>query len=187
MGTDVLDELQGAGEVEAVADALIQRGADIHNVPHLNGAVRHDGRGLVHGADGDHNGVGAVVVQVMVHGGALNAAQVGDEHRGVVGVALREDPGHLAPVVQPAHHTHDEHQQQPWQLGEFVHDVVQTYSVLLLPHLMHFAHDAAADVGQRVAAFGLVDHQGLFAVVGEAALGDEADGDFIPLVNAHMR
>ena len=49
---------------------------------------------------------------------------------------------------------------------------------------MHFAHDAAADVGQRVAALGLVDHQGLLAVVGEAALGDEADGDLIPLVNA---
>ena len=27
--------------------------------------------GTVHGADGDHNGVGAVVVQVMVDGGAL--------------------------------------------------------------------------------------------------------------------
>ena len=93
---------------------------------------------IMGGADGDHDAVGAVVAQMVVHRGALDAAQVAGEDGGVVGVPLGEGLGVDAPEVQPADDPHDGDQQEPWQGRELVQHLVDAAgSVLALAGLLH--------------------------------------------------
>ena len=185
MCEDVLEELEAAGKVEAVGDALVQRSTDVDHVADFLVAVLHHQLLLVEGADGDHDAVGAVVVQMVVDRGTLDAAQVGGQDGGVVRVGLPDVMGQLAPEVQDADDLHHQHQDRAGELGQIVHDLVHAAGgVLAFAGLLHVAHDVAAQGVDGGVVLGHDHQQGLLGGVGKTALADEAQADLMPLVHA---
>ena len=108
----MLHDFQGTAEIEAVRHPFVQGDPQLHHVPHLAGAVSGDLLRLVHGANGDHDGIGAVIVQMVVHAGALDTPQVGKEHAGKVGVILLQHSRHLPIEIQSFQPPEEKHQEE---------------------------------------------------------------------------
>ena len=75
----MVDQFEGAREVEAVCDALVEGGADVDEGALTHGPVRHFHEFVPHGSYGDHDAVGAVIVQVMVDGRAFDASEIAEQ------------------------------------------------------------------------------------------------------------
>ena len=106
-------------------------------------------------SDGHEEGIRAVVVQMVVHGRALDAAQVRHEARGIVRVTggdeFRVDP----PEIQIADDAHEEGHQEAGHGGELVEQFVHAAGRdLALAGLLHFAQDPLRDFVDRVGRLG---------------------------------
>lgn len=70
------DQLQASCEIEPVRDSFIERCADIDDVADLLMSVIHQDLFFMDRSDRDHDGVCAVVVQMVVYSRTLDAAEI---------------------------------------------------------------------------------------------------------------
>ena len=102
---------------------------------------------LVHGANGDHDGIGAVIVQMVVHAGALDTPQVGKEHAGKVGVILLQHSRHLPIEIQGFQPPEEKHQEPAGHDLQDIHGTVGT-AALLRSGLVDLPHHLTGHSGQ---------------------------------------
>ena len=114
----------------------------------------------------------------------LDAAEIREQHGGIVRVAVGDGLRIQAPEIQPADDPDRGHEQDPWDLRKTVdHRVDAAGGGLTLTGLADFAGDLVAHGVKRLVFLRDEEHQGLFAVVLKAALADEAEADVIVLVH----
>ena len=133
------------------------------------------------GADGHHDGIGAVIVQMMVHAGTADTAQIGEEHAGEVGVILFQNSGYLPVEIQNFDDSEKEHQEPPGRNFQNIHGSVGT-AALLRPGLMNLPHHLPGHGGQRPVLRRGGHNQLLLAVILKALLRHKAEGDLMALV-----
>ena len=109
------------------------------------------------GADGDHNAVGAVIIEMVVYGWTFDAAQIAGQHRGIVGIPIGQGFGHQSPEIQPADNTQHEHQQYPGNLGKCIQRRIDTAGgMFTFAGFLYIAHDA---FGPGIYGLLLLGHQ----------------------------
>ena len=179
----MMQELQAAGEVEAVGDAFIQSRADVDQGADLFASVGLKNFGVVVFSDRDHYAVGPVIVQMMVDRGAFDAAQVAAEDSGVVGVAVGEKLRVDAPEIQYSYDTDDHCEDRPRYCREGVQQRIDpACGVLALSYLLDIADDLSADGVEGIGIVRNKDHQRFFSLIAESALDDKTQTDLVALI-----